>query len=69
MFVFSVHLGFESKLNLLLLPFHLQSHVCVGHMSADHSGLHGGGSLGGSLPHPSGLGQAVAGEHTMELCL
>lgn len=36
----------------------------MGHLPADHSGVHGGGSLGGSLPDTSGLGQAVAGQNT-----
>uniref|UniRef100_A0AAQ4S459 Phosphatidylinositol glycan anchor biosynthesis, class F n=1 Tax=Gasterosteus aculeatus aculeatus TaxID=481459 RepID=A0AAQ4S459_GASAC len=38
-----------------------RSDVCVGHLSADNSGLHFGGSLGRSLSHTTGLGQALAG--------
>lgn len=44
-----------------------QSYVGVGHLSADYSGLHSGGSLGGSIPYTSGLGQALAGQHTRDL--
>lgn len=40
-----------------------QSHVSVGHLPADHSGMHGGGSLGGSLPDTIGLGQTLAGQN------
>lgn len=34
----------------------------MGHVSADHSGVHGGRGLGGGPPHPPGLGQALAGQ-------
>lgn len=40
----------------------LQSDVSVGHVSADHGGVHGGGGLGGGPPHPPGLGQTLAGQ-------
>lgn len=43
----------------------LQSNVRVGHLPTDYSGVHSGGSLGGSLPYTAGLGQTMAGQHTL----
>ena len=42
----------------------IQGYVCVGHLSADHSGLLFDRGLARSLPYTSGLGQAVAGKPT-----
>lgn len=42
-----------------------QSDVRVGHLPTDYSGVHAGGSLGGSLPYTAGLGQTVAGQRTL----
>lgn len=44
-----------------------QSHVSVGYLPADHRGVHGGRSLGGSLSDTSGLGQTLAGQNTPRL--
>lgn len=48
----------------LLCPC-FQSDVRVGHLPTDYSGVHAGGSLGGSLPYTAGLGQTVAGQRTL----
>lgn len=53
---------------LALLCLWFQSYVRVGHLSADYSGLHSGRGLGRSLPYPSGLGQALAGQQTQINC-
>lgn len=45
----------------------LQSDVGVGHLPTDYSGVHSSRSLGGSLPYTAGLGQTVAGQHTLLL--
>lgn len=45
----------------------LQSDVRVGHLPTDYSGVHSGRSLDGSLPYTAGLGQTVAGQHTLLL--
>lgn len=51
--------------SFVLFCLHLQSDVSMGHLSADYSVLHINRSLVWSLPYTSGLGQALAGQHTM----